>query len=427
MNEKDRLKLLKKYKLKSISREFFENFYIINDEFFNHGILMSYKFLFFWTKYKILFPCIYSDVHIWEKKKLIVIVKKENKYSSFYYFNLKGTKIAELNNVVNVRDDKFDNVFFNRIIHDNYRVGVLDNVFNIKIDACYKNLNGLAPFIYKAQTENDLYGIINFDNEVILDFSFIEIFDYSYNNKVIVKNSLKKYFIFDFKDKTLNELSFQKIFCSPVSLHLIPDEEIKSTFKSIVEIVSTKDSFNIMTRYIGKWGIISADGKVVIPNEYDFIDFLSPKYLKVAKGIFTTKKDQNFNNIKWGVIDLDNNIIVPIVFDWVEQIEDEIWMVKKGGEICTGEDWDSDTWYSNGGKCGAYNKNGLIIPIEYDRFLINFGRVKDYIFAQNINYENEWFDDSGNYEVFDLFGNKILREKPLWRDYLYQGKKHSYS
>ena len=53
MNEKEKLKLLKRYNLKSISKDFeFENFYIIRDEFFNHGILISYKWLFFCNKPK---------------------------------------------------------------------------------------------------------------------------------------------------------------------------------------------------------------------------------------------------------------------------------------------------------------------------------------------------------------------------------------
>jgi hypothetical protein len=69
----------------------------------------------------------------------------------------------------------------------------------------------------------------------------------------------------------------------------------------------------------GKYGVITGDGEVCIPNIYDKIDFLSEKYFKVALGKFSFEINEETDDIlvsggKWGIVDIENNIIVPVQY-----------------------------------------------------------------------------------------------------------------
>jgi hypothetical protein len=55
-----------------------------------------------------------------------------------------------------------------------------------------------------------------------------------------------------------------------------------------------------------KCGVIDLEGKIIVPFEYDIIDFLE----NGESLLLDVKKDG-----KWGVIDLDEKIIVPFEHD----------------------------------------------------------------------------------------------------------------
>jgi hypothetical protein len=254
-------------------------------------------------------------------------------------------------------------------------------------------------------------------NNIILDFSYDEIFNISKNQKIIVKNKHSQYYSFSINNCLLESLPFGKILYPSSNTYAAPSVESFKLFKSVVNCVEN-DEFeeHEISKYKGKWGIIEVDGEVKIPCDYDYIDFLrNPNFFKVCKGNLQFKDEEDNNrlileNAKWGVIDSNNNEIVPAEYDWIDEVESVIWVVYKGGQVFYNDNCQEDYWTIKRGKLGVYNLGKLIIPIEYDTISLSWYRVKDYIFVQN---GTECFDsNSKNYDVYTFEGEKIERDKP---------------
>ena len=68
-----------------------------------------------------------------------------------------------------------------------------------------------------------------------------------------------------------------------------------------------------------EWGIISSNGDVLLPFEYDEIDDLKPGY-----DCFTVKKTG-----KMGIVDLDFKIRIPCIYDSILPLGNGLFKVGK--------------------------------------------------------------------------------------------------
>lgn len=338
----------------------------------------------------------------------------KSKEKVFYFYNLDGEVVSKQENLNTYKIDEFGNILF----YKDGMVGVWDRNFKVKIDAHYLSLSCIVTKIFRVKN-NSGWGIIDIDNTVILDFKYDEIFSNSKNSKIIVQKG-RSYFLFNFKDKILSELSFDKILFASSNTYKAPSSPSYSQYKTIISCKEIKYADFEMNQYIGKWGIIDADARMVIPNEYDYIDFqISSNYYKVAIGNFEFEFNQEDCNhyakgVKWGIIDKNNTVVVPIIYDWIENVESTFWVVYSGCTVFF--DDDEDYWTCKNGKLGVYNKNNQIVPTEYDSISRNWGRIKDYIFVQK---GTDYLDESKPYDVFDFNGKPIILEKPLPKKHLY--------
>ena len=340
------------------------------------------------------------------------------------YYDLNGAIVWQsIKGESILRIDEYGNIFLKR---DN-KIGLLNKSFTQIIAPKYERLDSINSTLLKAFL-NGKFGIINFSDETILDFSFDEIFRTILNNKVIVRNE-ETYSTFNIENYSLTQLPFSKILNPSSNTYKAPSSESFKFFKSISNLKenSELDDYDFeIVKYKGNWGIINAAGEIIIPNDYAYIDFLrNPNYFKVGLGeieIFDFEDENEYNrtaikNIKWGIVDINNQVIVPIEYDWIDEVESMVWVVYKGGSVYYNDDYQEDYWTIKNGKLGVYNFNKLITPIEYDVIKKNWFRIKEYIFVQN---GKEYFDDNSNdYDVYTLNGNQIKSNKPKPRDYTY--------
>jgi len=56
------------------------------------------------------------------------------------------------------------------------------------------------------------------------------------------------------------------------------------------------------------------------------------------------------------------------------------------------------------------------VPIEYDTIMLNWFRVKDFVFVQK---NTAHFNGELAYDVFDFNGKKIERNKPNYKEHMF--------
>lgn len=400
---------------------------IVKNDSGKWGVLKrSLKFGFF-PSYDYLVEPEYDSVGFHELSGLILADsypdgkwnQQENRYR---FFSLDGKQLWESPKGTSVTLDKFGN----RIICSEQQYGLLDQDFQPLIQPIYGNLRAIGREYFIAE-QNGRYGVTDAAGLVILDFSYTEVVNETSATTIIVKNEAGGYFSFDLKQKKLDALPFDKIL-KPTSNSRGKRSGGRPVVKTIVGY-SERKSYSAdleMAAHSGKWGIAEANGKVLIPNEYDYIDCLrSSDFFKVCRG------DLNFSELadepknlrvvagaaKWGIVNAQNQVVVPLEYDWIEDVEENIWVVYQGGEVYYNDDFQEDAWTIKGGKLGVYHLEKLIVPVAYDAIHTSWYRVKDYIFVQK---GGEVFDlHSKYYEVFSFDGQQISANLPDPRNHFH--------
>jgi len=124
-----------------------------------------------------------------------------------------------------------------------------------------------------------------------------------------------------------------------------------------------------------KWGILSYNGKIWIPFEYSAIEVLEN-----TRGQLLKVND----NFQWGIVDfIDRKTILPCYFE-----EIEVYVFGDSAFFIVEEE------AFDGNKKGIYDFRGEILPSEYDEIFIH--DEKDKIFF-TVQKNNKWgaFDHNG--------------------------------
>ena len=134
------------------------------------------------------------------------------------------------------------------------------------------------------------------------------------------------------------------------------------------------------------WGVISPNGKTIIPCQYQYIDIT---WYNNYNGIdtFIVQKGN-----KLGTIDFKNNMVIPFEYEeisnWVEYGPDahyvvkgnKIGLIEYSGKIIIPIIYDSLHYYFGGlikgklnGKYGVLNySNEIVLPFIYDALIVDF-------------------------------------------------------
>lgn len=172
----------------------------------------------------------------------------------------------------------FDEVqrFFGKYAPANYcgKWGIIDSNGEWLIKPSYQNLLFHTSELIIAQ-ENNLYGIIDINKNVILPFKY-ECLSFINSENLLIAQKEGKFGIINTEGKIVLPLEYQEI------------SELSSD-----NIFAIKNS--------DKWGIINLDNKLLVPFEYDSI--------RLEKDYFIAEKEGNF-----GLADFNNNVLIPFIY-----------------------------------------------------------------------------------------------------------------
>ena len=334
-----------------------------------------------------------------------------------------SVEIQKKYNIVHHSD--YDDIIVFRNFDNKYGVLNVKNGFlgfkkySIIIEPIYIYLNYWIinnEKLFSVTKEDNLCVLLSFENKLILDFEYVSIQCFPKDFKLLVKNKKKELLLFDYCTRNIEQLSFDHVLPPRSNTYGAPTGKNYFNYKSIINSIETDiDTYDTdILNYIGKWGITDSSFNTIISNKYDYIDFLrNQNHFKIAIGSPTFEDEDDYlilKNMKWGIIDGEEKIVLPCNYDWVEEINNNLYAVNIGGELYFDDEYQVDMWSIKGGKWGVYNSdNKLIVPIVYDKIFLSWYQVKGYIFVQN---------EGIDYDVFTFQGEKIMRNKPNYKDYI---------
>ena len=219
---------------------------------------------------------------------------------------------------------------------------------------------------YKIIEENGKFGVIDANEEIVIDIKYDEI--------VIPNKHKEVFYCISGEEKSFINLSGKELFKKYENVELIEIENVYSYEKNTLKFSNE-----------GKYGLINLNGDIIVEAEYDEITSLGYK-----QGEFLIKK-----NNKYGLVDDNGNIKIKLGYLKIV----------------------SDQYFS---ATDDYNKSGYIVCIvttdgyRYGYFDYEGNKVlsEEYNNITRINYENSnniylIASKKGQYGVF-LNGSKII-------------------
>jgi len=371
----------------------------------------------------LLVEAIYDSIYFDIDHNIFKCVNFEPAGYSYWYRNLQG-KIIDALSGCEVTQDEHGNTFFRRAPEKEW--GLMDEQFNVVIQPRYEVIQSLSKNIFKAK-QNGLWGLIDIQQRVVFPFQASEIFSIMQDGIVLAQMN-GQYFKLS-EDGTYELTPFTHVFRPRSNSYWWSYEKGKNRLKALIDGTERPEDedlnpFDEITEYSGKWGVINEQGGVLIPPDYDYIDFfgLTPTY-KVFVGKMTLSLD-NFHTValsetKCGVVDLNNKVIIPVIYEWIVEISENLWAVNKGGQVFFDNAYQVDHWSVRNGRWGVVNEHGeVIVPVEYGSIMLTWHRIKDLIIVQR---DTRSFDGTWPYEAYDLKGKKVVPTPDYKAHIFYKG------
>ena len=174
----------------------------------------------------------------------------------------------------------------------------------------------------------------------------------------------------------------------------------------------------------GKWGVMNASGKLVLPTEYEFVH--GDAYEGFFDGLLRIMQKG-----KYGFADMDGNVVIPLEYDWVSDFTNGYAGVNKDkkygiidttGSVVVPLNYDALQVLPNGlaavekdKKSGVINMSEkIVVPLEHERLSI---LKYDHIY----NIELIAFYKDGLYAIADLAGNLLSGYEYEYIDFFSDG------
>lgn len=371
---------------------------------------------------KVIIPAQYESMQFEENKDWFIGVNfnKESgdKNWSYFFHSVDGNLKFKTDYYNSIRVDSFGNI----ICKLGNGFGLLNDKFEEIISPKYARLNSLSKNLFQAKTNKE-FGIIDIKEQIIHDFVISEILG-NFKNESLIINVNGKFYQINSSTLDKNELPYSFIIRPYSNTYLAPNKEDRNKYKAVLNGTKINEDYEIddMFNYSGNWAILDEIGNVIIEPRFAFIDFFrSLEYYKVAEGKlnfeFNSQDKWVVKGGKWGVIGNDNCGLIPIEYDWIEEISENLFAVNIGGTVFYNDNYQEEYWTVKGGKWGVRNNNHEeIVPVEYDSIMLNWFRVKDFIFVQKNTVQ---FNGDLDYDVFDFKGRKIERNKPNYKEHMF--------
>lgn len=207
-----------------------------------------------------------SNQNVWYEKNVLK-VKKDGKYG-LINFNGKNILSCEYDDIYTLKG-----IENSLIIEKNGQVGLVDDRGRVIIEAIYANVEPLGTKSLDGYIVKDIsgkYGVIGANKEHKLENKYEKIEHVTGNNLFVITEEGKQKLI-NSKGTIILEDGFDKI---------------TQVLKNSKEVIFVKD---------GLYGVMAADGTVIIENTYQDLKQLDNGYIVALK------------NNRYGIIDTENN------------------------------------------------------------------------------------------------------------------------
>jgi hypothetical protein len=268
----------------------------------------------------------------------------------------------------------------------NGKYGVIDVKGKMLIPCIYEemsvvNIDGQEYYIV---SKNNRFGVINDQHEVVVPFEY-EGITRSYNSNIllVVSKNGKSGVMNFISRKMVIPMQFDRIELLGSSSNMIKvkkgadytlyntsGEQVLSNWYQRLDI---NDDQTALVEQKGKKGLINLAEKKVVPFEYDALE----RVYGSSPNLFVAQKAG-----KYGVVSADGKLVLPVQFDHITSPRSDLFIVAKGGkkglmgfdgrqvvameyeEVVYGERY---FLVKKNGKAGIISRDGdVVVPVEYD-------------------------------------------------------------
>lgn len=272
---------------------------------------------------------IYDEIDSLSYKEGELLVKQNEKYG---VINIKGNKIidAEYDQIsvdgYYTDENQYKNAGYivSNKTEEGYRYGYINCKGKKIVDIEYNELSRIDDIeneenIYLIGAKNGQYGVIKNGKDLIPnEYQSIR---YDSTNNVLVVEKSKKYGISNLEGELIVPVEYNQIDITGIYLYAQNNQGItvynnngtQANIDTNVAILNTSNEkyrIRIDSKDGTKYGVIGKDGKQIIEENYNYIEYLFEDYFIVSTG-----------NGKLGVIDNKENSKIEIIYDSIQKVQ----------------------------------------------------------------------------------------------------------
>lgn len=273
---------------------------------------------------------IYDEIDSLPYKEGELLVKQNEQYG---IINMKGKKLIEIEyDQISVDEyytdeERYKNSGYIVALktQEGYRYGYLDNKEKEILKTEYNDISRVTEIedkdnVYLICAENGQYGI--YKNEEVIVANEYQSIRYDATNEVFVIEQSKKYGIANLEGKVIVPVQYEQIDITGIYLYaqnkqgttVYNSNGTQANIDSNVAILNTsneKYKIRINNENGTKYGVINKEGKQLIEEKYNYIEYLYENYFIVSN-----------ENGKLGVVDDKGNVKIEINKDALQKNQD---------------------------------------------------------------------------------------------------------
>ncbi len=273
---------------------------------------------------------IYDEIDSLPYKEGELIVKQNEKYG---ILNMNGNILVDIDyDEINVdgyytdeNNYKYAGYIVSNKTEEGYRYGYINSYGETILKVEYNELSRINDIenkdsVYLICAKNGQFGVIK-DGKNLLNNEYQSI-RYDENNSVLVVEKTKKYGIANLDGKLIVPVEYSQIDITGIYIYaqntqgttVYNTDGTQANVETNISILNTdNDKYRIRINNENgtKYGIIGKDGKKIVDEKYNYIEYLYNNYFIVSD-----------ENSKLGVIDDKDNVKIEIKYDALQKVQD---------------------------------------------------------------------------------------------------------
>ncbi len=270
---------------------------------------------------------IYEEIESLKYREGSLIVKQEGKFG---VININGKQILKTQ-YDNIQSDEYyteandyreAGFIVQNKTEEGYRYGYIDKNGKEILQISYNEINRITDIkndknIYLLASKNGKYGILK-NKHTIIPHSYEEI-EYNKNNELFIVERNSKQGVISLEGKEILKVEYDYVLCTGNRITTKKGETIE-TYNNKGEKQNPKYDNSIETQnenYIitidneDNFGVVNKEGKTVINNKYQYIEYAFEDYFIVTE------------NGKVGVIGVNKGVAIDFKYDIIQKVKDK--------------------------------------------------------------------------------------------------------